>query len=71
MSSAPCRSGGSVSGSSSSTTGARPTSIEVIQAHKSPGNGQFGTSEANTVIDNFNKLSERDKQDLLNFLRSL
>jgi CxxC motif-containing protein (DUF1111 family) len=45
--------------------------IEAIQAHKSLGNGQFGPSESNTVIDNFNKLSERDKQDLLNFLRSL
>ena len=45
--------------------------IEAIQSHKSPGNEQFGPSEANTVIDNFNKLSERDKQDLLNFLRSL
>jgi CxxC motif-containing protein (DUF1111 family) len=45
--------------------------IEAIQAHKSPGNGQFGPSEGNTVIDNFNKLSKRDKQDLRNFLRSL
>ena len=45
--------------------------IGAIQAHKSPGNGQFGLSKANTVIDNFNKLSVCDKQDLLNFLRSL
>jgi CxxC motif-containing protein (DUF1111 family) len=28
-------------------------------------------SEANAVIDNFNKLSPSDKQDILNFLRSL
>jgi CxxC motif-containing protein (DUF1111 family) len=44
---------------------------KAIQAHKSPGNGQFGPSESNTVIDNFNKLSVCDKQALLNFLRSL
>ena len=39
--------------------------IEAIQAHRSNG------SEANRVIDNFNELRESDKQDLLNFLRSL
>jgi len=37
----------------------------------SAGNAQFGPSEANAVIHNFNKLDERHKQDLLNFLRSL
>jgi CxxC motif-containing protein (DUF1111 family) len=37
----------------------------AIQAHSSSG------SEANTVINNFNALSETNKQDLLNFLRSL
>ncbi|HET7364901.1 MAG TPA: di-heme oxidoredictase family protein [Burkholderiales bacterium] len=37
----------------------------AIRAHASNG------SEANGVIDNFNNLGERDKQDLLNFLRSL
>ena len=45
--------------------------VEAIQAHKSAGNSQFGPSEANTVIDNFNRLNEGKKQDLLNFLRSL
>jgi len=45
--------------------------IEAIRAHKSLGNSQFGPSEANYVIYNFNALSEDDKQDLLNFLRSL
>ena len=45
--------------------------IEAIQAHKSAGNTKFGPSEANAVIDNFNNLREGDKQDLLNFLRSL
>jgi CxxC motif-containing protein (DUF1111 family) len=39
--------------------------LEAIAAHSSPG------SEANEVINNFNKLNERQKQDLLNFLRSL
>jgi CxxC motif-containing protein (DUF1111 family) len=45
--------------------------IDAIQAHKSSGNTKFGPSEANKVIDNFNNLREDDKQDLLNFLRSL
>jgi CxxC motif-containing protein (DUF1111 family) len=45
--------------------------LEAIQAHHSIGNSQFGPSEANAVIDTFNSLDERDKQDLLNFLRSL
>jgi len=39
--------------------------IAAIRAHRSTG------SEANTVIGNFNNLSENQKQDLLNFLRSL
>lgn len=45
--------------------------IEAIREHKSDGNSKFGPSEANKVIDNFNRLDEREKQDLLNFLRSL
>jgi CxxC motif-containing protein (DUF1111 family) len=45
--------------------------VQAIQAHKSAGNSTFGPSEANAVIDNFNRLSENKKQDLLNFLRSL
>ena len=45
--------------------------IQAIQAHKSAGDATFGPSEANAVIDNFNKLSEGQKRDLLNFLRSL
>jgi CxxC motif-containing protein (DUF1111 family) len=45
--------------------------IEAIRAHTSAGNANFGPSEANAVINNFNQLSERQKQDLLNFLRSL
>ncbi len=39
--------------------------LQAIQAHSSTG------SEANSVIGNFNRLSESKKQDLLNFLRSL
>jgi CxxC motif-containing protein (DUF1111 family) len=39
--------------------------VETIQAHQSDG------SEANGVINGFNKLREDVKQDILNFLRSL
>ena len=45
--------------------------LQAIQSHKSAGDATFGPSEANAVIDNFNNLPERIKQDLLNFLRSL
>jgi CxxC motif-containing protein (DUF1111 family) len=47
---------------------ANPTNgglLAAIQAHSSQG------SEANTVISMFNNLSNQQKQDLLNFLRSL
>jgi CxxC motif-containing protein (DUF1111 family) len=39
--------------------------VEAIAAHKSTG------SEANMVINNFNALTNPQKQDILNFLRSL
>ena len=39
--------------------------LEAIAAHQSP------ESEANAVIRNFNDLTEAQKQDLLNFLRSI
>jgi CxxC motif-containing protein (DUF1111 family) len=39
--------------------------IQAIQAHSSNG------SEATRVIVNYNKLRASQKQDLLNFLRSL
>jgi Di-haem oxidoreductase, putative peroxidase/Animal haem peroxidase len=39
--------------------------LDAMQEHKSEG------SEANKVIDNFDRLDEREKQDVLNFLRSL
>jgi CxxC motif-containing protein (DUF1111 family) len=38
---------------------------QAILAHASP------TSEANAVINNFNLLAPQQKQDLLNYLRSL
>jgi len=38
---------------------------EAIEAHRSPG------SEANKVVEHFNKLKARERQDVLNFLRSL
>jgi CxxC motif-containing protein (DUF1111 family) len=43
----------------------------TIQAHASAGDERFAASEANQVIKNFLDLSETDKQDVLNFLRSL
>jgi CxxC motif-containing protein (DUF1111 family) len=45
--------------------------VQAIQAHQSAGDSLYGPSEANQVIDNFNKLTEDEQQDLLNFLRSL
>src|ERR1700693_785558 len=39
--------------------------VEAIEAHKSK------DSEANKVIDRFNKLKAREQQDIINFLRSL
>jgi CxxC motif-containing protein (DUF1111 family) len=45
--------------------------LEAIQAHRGgPGPG-YPPSEANGVVDRFNQLTERQKQDVLNFLRSL
>ena len=45
--------------------------IAAIQAHQSGSARSRDASEANTVIDAFNTLSEAQKQNLLNFLRSL
>ena len=39
--------------------------VEAIEAHRSPG------SEANRVIDGFNRLTAQERQDVINFLRSL
>jgi CxxC motif-containing protein (DUF1111 family) len=45
--------------------------VAAILAHQSRANKKFGDSEANAVIDSFEKLDPRDAQNLLNFLRSL
>jgi CxxC motif-containing protein (DUF1111 family) len=45
--------------------------IKTIQAHGSNGNRQYPNSEANGVVNSYNRLSGSDQQDLLNFLRSL
>jgi CxxC motif-containing protein (DUF1111 family) len=45
--------------------------LEAIQAHRSAATTRYRASEANAVIDRFRGLGESDKQDLLNFLRSL
>ncbi len=45
--------------------------VETIQAHASGGNSQFPASEANKVVSQFNAQPSRNRQDLLNFLRSL
>ena len=39
--------------------------VEAIQAHRSQG------SEANRVIERFNRLKVEERQDIINFLRSL
>ena len=39
--------------------------VEAIRAHRSPG------SEANLVIERFNRLKAREQQDIITFLRSL
>ncbi len=44
---------------------------KTIGLHAGAGNGHYPASEANAVINSYKNLSERDKQDLLNFLRSL
>jgi Di-haem oxidoreductase, putative peroxidase len=45
--------------------------IVAIEQHQSGSSSAGNASEANAVIARFNNLSESDKQDLLNFLRSL
>ncbi|HTS55811.1 MAG TPA: di-heme oxidoredictase family protein [Burkholderiales bacterium] len=50
----------------------RTSDLEVaIQQHASGSTRNGNASEANAVVSNFNGLSETDKQNLLNFLRSL
>lgn len=45
--------------------------MDAIEEHASSGNSQFAPSEANRVIQLFNSLSASQRQDILNFLRSL
>ena len=45
--------------------------VQAIEDHFSLGNGTYPNSEANQVINNFNALSQKNQQDLVNFLRSL
>jgi CxxC motif-containing protein (DUF1111 family) len=45
--------------------------LSAIQAHASNGNGTYQGSEANAVVNSFNALTPTQKQNLLNFLRSL
>ena len=44
---------------------------EAILAHASRGDWRYPASEANEVVARFNKLTEIDKQHVLNFLRGL
>ncbi len=45
--------------------------VQAIEYHASGPNNQFGPSEANGVVANYNALTSAQQQDLLNFLRSL
>jgi CxxC motif-containing protein (DUF1111 family) len=45
--------------------------LEAVQQHRSGGTRDGEGSEANRIIANFNSLTESQKQDILNFLRSL
>jgi len=46
--------------------------IDAIRAHRSAATSRYGASEANAVVNRFfTVLTEGQKQDLLNFLRSL
>ena len=45
--------------------------VKAIEDHRSLGNGTYPNSEANQVINNFDALTPKNQQDLVNFLRSL
>jgi len=45
--------------------------LEAIEQHRSSGHRGGDASEANQIVTNFNSLRESQKQDILNFLRSL
>jgi Di-haem oxidoreductase, putative peroxidase len=45
--------------------------LDAINQHSSPASNGYAASEANAVINNFQTLSRRDQQAILDFLRSL
>lgn len=45
--------------------------LQAVHAHRGGADRRFPPSEANGVVANFQRLSEAQKQDVLNFLRSL
>jgi len=45
--------------------------VTAIEDHYSLGNSSYQASEANQTVTNFNNLSSKNQQDLVNFLRSL
>jgi CxxC motif-containing protein (DUF1111 family) len=45
--------------------------VTAIEDHYSLGNATYPASEANQTVTNFNNLSSKNQQDLVNFLRSL
>jgi CxxC motif-containing protein (DUF1111 family) len=45
--------------------------LEAIEQHRSNGHRGGDASEANQIVTNFSRLRESQKQDILNFLRSL
>lgn len=45
--------------------------MEAVKAHASRGDNRFRSSEANEVIERFERLSSSRRQNLLDFLRSL
>lgn len=45
--------------------------VTAIEDHYSLGNSSYPASEANQAVTNFNNLSSKNQQDLVNFLRSL
>jgi CxxC motif-containing protein (DUF1111 family) len=45
--------------------------VTAIEDHYSLGSGSYPASEANKAVTNFNGLSPKNQQDLVNFLRSL
>ncbi len=45
--------------------------VQAIEDHYSLGNGSYPASEANQSVTNFNNMTSKNQQDLVNFLRSL